>query len=154
MLQGRTLVVFGGKDPEDKVLYNEVWAFDLDRRVWTPLASRSKVQPLPRYGASAALTSAGKLLIFGGSTSQGRTNDLWEFDLQNQRWAQLGQSTSSAAFPGPRSDAAAVLVSGPPQVGGARVLARPEYLVVFGGNDGRQVLSDIWLIDVGSVLAQ
>ena len=83
MLQGRTLVVFGGKDPEDKVLYNDVWAFDLDRRVWASLASRSKVQPLPRYGASAALTSVGKLLIFGGSTSQGRTNDLWEFDLQN-----------------------------------------------------------------------
>lgn len=156
VLHGRTLVVFGGKDPEDKVLYNDVWAFDLDRRVWTLLASRSKIQPLPRYGASAALSGDERLLIFGGSTSQGRTNDLWEFDFQTQRWAQLGQSTSSAAFPGPRSDAGAVFVSGPEsaQNGSARILTKSEYLVIFGGNDGRQALSDIWLIDVGSVLAQ
>ena len=69
MLSGRSLVIFGGKDPEDKVLYNDVWAFDLDRKVWAQLGSRSKVQPLPRYGASAALAGDGKLLIFGGSTS-------------------------------------------------------------------------------------
>ena len=136
------------------MLYNDVWAFDPDRGSWTPLASRSKIQPLQRYGASAALSEGGRLIVFGGSTSQGRTNDLWEFDLQSQRWTQLGQSTSSAAFPGPRSDAAAVFVNGPNQAGGARVLAKPEYLVIFGGNDGRQALSDVWLIDIASVLAQ
>lgn len=63
----KQLIVFGGfhDNLRDYKYFNDVYAFNLDTRVWTKLEP-SGTPPSPRSGCQMVHTPDGKVLIFGG----------------------------------------------------------------------------------------
>lgn len=91
--RGRMLI-FGGQD--GGAFFNDLWEFDPAATQWTtPAASRwTQLTPVggaptPRYGAGAAFDGAGHLLVTQGCTSEGRSDDTWQYDLAGQTWLDL-----------------------------------------------------------------
>ncbi|KAF7728560.1 Negative regulator of mitotic exit [Apophysomyces ossiformis] len=77
------LYIFGGSDGAN--FYNDLWAFDLQTRVWSPVACAGYI-PAPRYGCAAALVDD-IMYINGGIGSDGQElGDLCAFKFRSQRW--------------------------------------------------------------------
>lgn len=75
------LLVFGGVDSKRELL-GDFWKFDGKR--WTQIQSNS----IPSPRASLRLLDAGdRMMLYGGSTKSGLTNELWEF--KNNTWTKL-----------------------------------------------------------------
>ena len=117
------LVLFGGQNNSVSQL-GDTWV--LQDQVWTEVAGDAP--SARRFAVSAPVT--GGLWLFGGIGQDGRTSDLWTFDVQNRLWAP----TSAAAAPAARYSHAAALDD---------ATAR---LFVFGGNGADGELNDLWML--------
>ncbi|KAM7271945.1 hypothetical protein ACFE04_031159 [Oxalis oulophora] len=82
---GRTIYVFGGRDSTHKEL-NELYSFDTSTNVWTLLSSGDNGPPNRSYHSTTA--DDRKVYIFGGCGVAGRLNDLWAYDVVDQKWVQ------------------------------------------------------------------
>ncbi|KAI3848752.1 hypothetical protein MKW98_012463 [Papaver atlanticum] len=80
---GGTIYVFGGRDKEHAEL-NELYSFDTCTNMWTLLSS-GDVGPLNRSYHSTA-SDGHRVYVFGGCGVAGRLNDLWAFDVRDQKW--------------------------------------------------------------------
>lgn len=82
---GETIYVFGGRDSTHQEL-NELYSFDTCTNKWTLLSS-GDVGPLHRSYHSMTADDR-HVYVFGGCGVSGRLNDLWAFDVVDQKWIQ------------------------------------------------------------------
>lgn len=88
---GVTIYVFGGRDSEHKEL-NELYSFDTSTNKWTLLSggdglSVGDAGPAHRSYHSTAADDR-RVYIFGGCGLAGRLNDLWAYDVVDQKWVK------------------------------------------------------------------
>ncbi|KAI9270652.1 hypothetical protein BDA99DRAFT_569950 [Phascolomyces articulosus] len=77
------LYIFGGTDGDH--LYNDIWAFDLNARIWMQVPAVGYI-PVPRTDFSCAMVD-GVMYIFGGHGPDGQDlGDLCAFRIKSQRW--------------------------------------------------------------------
>ncbi|KAI9495965.1 hypothetical protein BDB00DRAFT_178716 [Zychaea mexicana] len=77
------LYIFGGTDGDH--LYNDIWAFDLQARIWMQVPAVGYI-PVPRTDFSCAMVD-GVMYIFGGRGPDGQDlGDLCAFRIKSQRW--------------------------------------------------------------------
>lgn len=139
LLSSGDVVYFGGCTAEDELeqmsVSNKTYYFSELRQIWLPLI----VTTPPPARASHAMVSIDEytFFLFGG-TSSGFTlvpNDLWKLDLRQVSspvWSVVSVSPESAPCP---------------RFGHSLVYLKP-YLIVFGGSDGRNILKDVWLLNL------
>ncbi|KAH7533508.1 hypothetical protein FEM48_Zijuj04G0138400 [Ziziphus jujuba var. spinosa] len=80
---GSTIYVFGGRDSDHKEL-NELYSFDTSTNKWTLLSSGDIGPPHRSYHSTTA--DDRHVYIFGGCGVAGRLNDLWAYDVVDQKW--------------------------------------------------------------------
>lgn len=98
---------------------------------WAPLEVNASSPTPPSRSYHAATTARGKLYIFGGCGTNGRLNDLWEFDPSSKTWLELPRCDAVGARGG------GVMVAAP---GGAK-------LIIMGGFNGSE-MSDCHMFDL------
>lgn len=88
---GKTVIKFGGKSNAGKS--NEVFAYDADSMNWSALHPLG-APPAPRFGHAAVALGSDKsrMLVFGGSSAQGRMNDLHILHMDNLAWSPVHAS--------------------------------------------------------------
>ncbi|CAK9151865.1 unnamed protein product [Ilex paraguariensis] len=83
---GDTIYVFGGRDATHKEL-NELYSFDTCANKWT-LLSNGDTGPAHRSYHSTTADDR-RLYVFGGCGVSGRLNDLWAYDVVDQKWLKF-----------------------------------------------------------------
>eukprot|EP00916_Digyalum_oweni_P004002 GHVL01007122.1.p1 GENE.GHVL01007122.1~~GHVL01007122.1.p1 ORF type:complete len:384 (-),score=44.96 GHVL01007122.1:1057-2208(-) len=88
------MYIFGGRTGREKDYQNDLWEFDLQRRLWRDLfvqrdGDRNIYQPAPRFLPSMDATSNSTLVVFGGEGIDSSLNDVWEFSLESNQWQLL-----------------------------------------------------------------
>lgn len=115
---GKRMLLFGGRD--GTVYFNDVWAFDFNSRMWSPVGTTGSLQPSPRSNHIAIYDSARqRMIVWSGQTTGGVFADarVWELDLFSLTWRVL-------------APAGAVL----PRYGSASIYnPHGDRLVIFGG---------------------
>jgi hypothetical protein len=101
---GDRFLAFGG-ERTDGIRAGDLWALDLQSERWSVLTTEG---PAPRDGAVLVyVTSQSRLLLFGGTTSQGHEADTWSLPLEapttavSTRESTGPESLSLAAYPNP-----------------------------------------------------
>ncbi|VFQ79977.1 unnamed protein product [Cuscuta campestris] len=111
---------------------NSIHSYDVLTRKWTRLRPAGD-PPSPRAAHAAA--AVGTMVVFqcGIGPAGHSTDDLYVLDLTNDKlkWHRV---VVQGQGPGPR-------------YGHVMDLVAQRYLVTFGGNDGKRVLSDAWALD-------
>jgi N-acetylneuraminic acid mutarotase len=79
--------LFGGQS--DDRFFNDVWFYDFESDRWTRVHEGSKRGPSPRYGTSLVATGKAALILSHGFTDDGRFDDTWRFDIDDERWEEL-----------------------------------------------------------------
>ncbi|XP_057756898.1 nitrile-specifier protein 5 [Arachis stenosperma] len=83
---GDTIYVFGGRDAEHNEL-NELYSFDTKINNWA-LISRGDHGP-PHRSYHSITADDRNVYIFGGCGVSGRLNDLWAFDVVDNKWTEF-----------------------------------------------------------------
>lgn len=124
------MVVFGGTDA--KSLFNDTWIYDPASNSWKN-ASPPK-SPSPRERAGMAYDSeSGRVVLFGGWTGKGYTNETWMYDVQNSTWKNMTFLTN------PKARASHALAYD----------SQSDRIVLFGGKTSALVFSDeTWSYDL------
>ncbi|XP_050048964.1 attractin-like protein 1 isoform X1 [Dermacentor andersoni] len=87
LVLGDAMWVLGGESLTE--LDQQIAKYDFLSRKWHTVKPTTTSAPANRYGHSV-VTYRGKLYLFGGTLRDGRTsNDLWRWDPEELRWAQL-----------------------------------------------------------------
>jgi hypothetical protein len=93
----KQLVLFGGRDAAGSP-FGDTWLYDLIHHAWRQAEASG---PEPRFGQAVAVDrSTGKLVLFGGQSSDVFFNDTWTFDFASESWSKL--DTGDSALPSPR----------------------------------------------------
>lgn len=87
---GKTILKFGGSSGSGGTRVNKLHAYDVETSTWREVCA-SGVPPAARtgHGAVALGMDSSRLLIFGGSSPQGRRNDLHMFHVASKTWSPL-----------------------------------------------------------------
>ena len=93
-----TFIVAGGTGVEMDSLRADVVEFSVPSRTWTGVLVDSEQTPCKFYGQSVC-TYGDNVLLFGGSTGLHYTNDLFEYNIQTNKWRKL---ITSGRKPSPR----------------------------------------------------
>ena len=126
-----SLLLFGGQSNVTPIL-GDLWSYDPSRKEWTELLPEGEA-PMPRFLSSMVRDQNSKrLLLFGGSTLDGREDDLWSY-TKNEGWAKLDPGDAS---PEARNSHAGTFVPD------------TDSYYMFGGTGGED-LDDLWLLRVG-----
>ncbi|MBI2951741.1 hypothetical protein HYY27_06590 [bacterium] len=116
--------------------FDDTWAFDLGRNVWTDLTPASGLRPVKRCLHEAVYDAGGdRMLLFGGCASgfgPCPLGDLWAFDLRTNVWTEL---RPSGAAPGARTNPA---LAYDPAVRRA---------LLIGGSAAEGLTNDTWTFD-------
>lgn|GEM_PF-2166631 len=95
---GRTGYLYGGWTGIEPV--EGLYALDFAARRLTRLDAGSGPTPGPRAEASIVVTGDGaSLMLYGGLTPSGWTNDLWRFDLRRRVWRQVSAACTRGECP-------------------------------------------------------
>ncbi|OMJ73406.1 hypothetical protein SteCoe_27918 [Stentor coeruleus] len=129
-----TLLTFGGYSGKD--YFSEIWQYNLDTNFWSLLSPGSEFFPFSRaeYGSFKSALLIDKLYIFGGRTSTGLKNDLWEFTLETLSWKSL-EATN------PPSIRRAFAYTSYVEDG-------HEYFAIFGGESMTGKLNDLHVLNM------
>lgn len=97
---GNMILKFGGANNKNLKL-NNVYSFDIDAMVWSRRTGLGQL-PIGRVGHGAAAIGANlsRLLIFGGTSRNGRLNDVHTFNVESNVWSPV---TCSGMYPTPRA---------------------------------------------------
>ncbi|KAI0334134.1 galactose oxidase [Cubamyces sp. BRFM 1775] len=142
-LVDRKIYVFGGGEGGE--YYNDVYVLDTTTRRWhhplpgdVPESERTTPYPPPRRAHTSVLYK-NKLWIFGGGNGNNALNDVWTLDLSGGldrlRWEEV---VTHGEKPSPRGYHTANLIG--------------NVMVLVGGSDGSQCFSDIWCLNLDSLL--
>jgi hypothetical protein len=150
VLQGDTMVVFGGLDASGQAL-GDVWRYIRSLNKWVPLATTGGPR---RYSHAAVLVpgranavapnNAAQLLVFGGRDETGALADstVWALALPP---SGDGLWRAIAAGPGPPArEAHAAVLDGYRQRSGEYPPKRRMY--VFSGSGRSGLLNDVWAL--------
>ena len=142
---------------------NDLWKFNIAQGQWTWVSGANSVwaagsappstAPGARSGAVSWIDAAGNLWLFGGTGTQGLTNDLWQFAPSMGQWTLVSgsQTPNAAGVYGMEGTAASTNVPGSRAQGAAAIDAAGD-LWLFGGSGygsigGSGSLSDLWKFD-------
>lgn len=101
---------------------------------WVEIAPASGTAPMPRRNAAAVYDSAThRMIVFGGRTDAGDRNDVWAFDLNSKRWADL--TPASGPSPAPRFTANGVYDP------------VHRHVIIWSGQ-GATFFNDVWAFDL------
>ena len=107
------------------------WRWSLDSRCWERLSNT----PVAVGFRGTATLLNGSWYVFGGAdTSYVAHNQLWKLSLPDHTWTEV-DSSASLTWPSPRFKHAAVPISN-------------STMLVVGGREGSNVLSDAWVFDI------
>ena len=128
------MIMFGGWDGAN--VYSDLWALSSDYQHWTALAT-SGGGPPRTYAESVYDPIQRRMIIFGGYGTDGFHNDLWSVALDG----------SPAVVPIVPDN------PGPSPRDAARAVFDPvrNRMLLFGGNDGGQILDDLWEVSFDGV---
>lgn len=84
----RQIFLFGGDSGFPR---NDLWAFSLDFRSWTPIAASPA--PAQRFGHTVVFDSLRRRLIVFGGQAAGFFNDVWAYDIAAGSWRLLASDT-------------------------------------------------------------
>lgn len=132
---GEQVIMFGGRGNGGITgdLYSDIWALDLETQGWKEINVSSG--PTPRLSPGLVYDpSHHQMILFGGYSNQGRVNDTWLFDLNNQVWEEI----SPAPYPPARSDM------------GFELDGTNHIAVLYGGyciESLRDLCDDTWIFD-------
>ncbi|MDD9971663.1 MAG: hypothetical protein OXR73_35800 [Myxococcales bacterium] len=113
---GDTLYVFGGLNEQFSV-NNDLWAYSFATNRWRLVTEQgAEGSPSPRANAVGPDGARrGKLYLYGGEGSPDLgfpiLGDVWQFDVQTQRWQELSPDDGSTA-PEPRNHGSVVWIDG------------------------------------------
>ena len=129
----RRMIVYAGFS--DSTLHDDIWALNPDTFTWTDITPA--IRPAGRYFVSEIITKNRNVLVFGGNTAQGTTNEMWRYSLINNTWDSVSQGVSR---PMPRFGQSTMYI--PSQ----------EKMFIFGGGDNNNFLGDIWVFNnIGAI---
>jgi hypothetical protein len=86
------IVVFGGLG-ENSIYFNDLWVMDVEKGLWSQLSIYGDV-PSPRAEASCTETF-GNFFLVGGMSSSAIYADGYMFNLRNQQWTLIMDSTDT-----------------------------------------------------------
>jgi hypothetical protein len=122
------VLLFGGYNG---AYYNDTWVYDVSDDTWTdmvPIGDR----PSPRHsGALAPIFGTDSVILFGGSTLSGLSNETWIYSFNSNVWARF--------FPFPAPVAM--------EYHEMEMVYHDDKVMLFGGYDGTDYLDDTWLFD-------
>ncbi len=123
------VIMFGGcSSPFGPCPQGDMWAFDLKSNSWKELTPTGN-KPSPRSNPSLAYDPMGKkIFLFGGSTSNGASAEVWSYDLASNAW------TKAQSADGPKARSSQATANDPTT---GRVL-------IFGGGTSDGATTDIW----------
>ena len=142
---GTSLLLFGGytEDRLGKRKLNDTWIFDGHQ--WRSLGASGvegygvgATWPGVRYGCMSAVDGC-SVYMFGGYSDDGDHNDLWQFDMREQRWSQICAESDVDSAPSARYCGAFAAFGG--------------RLFLFGGRSRRAAklnFNDLWTFDLDS----
>jgi hypothetical protein len=129
---GERFLMFGGQATGVPFL-DDTWEFR-EGQGWREL-TREPRPPARNFYAMAFDEETRRLILFGGSTSDGPANDLWSFDASVDAWSPVNPG---GEVPSPR-------------FGHDMVWAREtRSLFMFGGRTSSQDLNDLWELELQS----
>lgn len=119
---------------------NFFWRLDLAKCQWTSLSMDASNCSSLKFGVRLGHTNRrghsacvyrDSIYIFGGYEDfRGSTNQLWQYDLLNERWELRNLSSSSACHPEPRHNHSAVIYQ--------------DSMYIYGGLSNLKPLGDLW----------
>ncbi|KAJ3100359.1 Host cell factor 2 [Phlyctochytrium planicorne] len=143
-LMGDRLFLFGGRDGEG-IYSNTVLVFDAESHIWARM-NTAGVAPAPRRGHSAVLVGM-RIFIYGGCDDNHIFDDLFSLDTLTLRWDRIHhadlcnpRSTLPTETPCHRA------ISGPGPRKGHVSFAWDNRLYIHGGDNGKRVLSDAYVL--------
>jgi len=95
VVYGGKMVVFGGE--RSGYAFNDLWSYDFAEGAWSHVTPKSGHIPAPRYDHTAVVTSAGKMVVYGGRNSMRLLADMWALDLSTLEWTLLTDSAAPGA---------------------------------------------------------
>lgn len=96
---GKTLLKFGGSSGSGGLRVNKLHAFDVETSKWREVRTSGVLPPARTgHGAVALGTDSSRLLIFGGSSPQGRRNDLYMFHVASETWSPVAFTGTAPAI--------------------------------------------------------
>lgn len=95
---GKALLKFGGSLGSGNTRLNKLHSYDIEISRWREVRA-SGVLPVVRtgHGAVALGSDQSRLLIFGGSSPQGRRNDLHIFHVLSETWSPVSYTGAAPA---------------------------------------------------------
>jgi len=108
----------------------DLWSLDVGGKDWNEVFPRG-IKPSPRSNPALVGDEAGRLILFGGLTSDGPSDDVWSLDIASGEWTGLDPSGSA---PAARSSHDAVWN------------LETEQMIVFGGRGSGGALNDLWVL--------
>lgn len=124
----RRILAFGGASAPG-LRSADMWSFKLGPDVWEELPVEER--PSPRSSPMQYAAAAGKIVLFGGSTTTGELGETWTYDASTSAWSQRHPDPAPSARHGFK------LVYDP----GSKAL------LLFGGGVGSRPLDDTWSYD-------
>jgi N-acetylneuraminic acid mutarotase len=138
---GRVLMYGGGCGAG--CYHEDLWSYQPGARVWQPLAAVGGALPGRRGGHTAVWdVSASRLLLFGGSSVQGSTNELWSYLPRTSAWTRYAGRWDGSA----RLSAFGLgwLEPAPRQGHSAAWDEERSELLMFGGQANDRWFDDLW----------
>lgn len=130
------LIAFGGI--RSGVLSNETWAFDNASATWRRLTP-SGTPPSPRREVLSVYdTARNRMIVFGGQSASGYTNDTFALYLTpgSEYWSQI--AATSPATPSPRTHGTLI------------VDEANDRAILYGGYTSPKVHLDIWALSLAA----
>ncbi|TFK29105.1 galactose oxidase [Coprinopsis marcescibilis] len=145
-LVDRKIVIYGGG--LGGIYYDTVFILDTTTRRWLQPPIHDGDQPTGRR-AHSAVYYKGRIWVFGGGNGLTALNDVWTMELgPNQAGVTLTtdgekalkweEQHTTGRKPGPRGYHSATLVG--------------DVMVVVGGSDGKECFTDIWLLNLETLV--
>jgi galactose oxidase-like protein len=83
------MLLFGGAANYSETPFDDLWAYDFGRDIWTELKPTGPRPTARAWHAMAFDNEAGILVLFGGGpTRAGYTNEVWTFDPRTDTWSR------------------------------------------------------------------
>jgi N-acetylneuraminic acid mutarotase len=140
---GKKLVVFGGGD--GPAYYNDVYVLDTVNFRWSKPRIMGDRVPSKRRAHTACLYKSG-IYVFGGGDGVRALNDIWRLDVSDM------SKMSWKLVSGPSSEDGRSPVTGkdlrPKARGYHTANMVGSKLIIYGGSDGGECFSDVWVYDV------
>jgi uncharacterized protein (TIGR03437 family) len=90
---GKRVILFGGTGENGSL--NDTWAFDLESRAWSKLATTGPTPP-PRFSFDAVYDPAGHQMVIYAGQGSGFHNDTWTLNLTTLEWRDVSPASPAA----------------------------------------------------------